>query len=104
MSIVRMKKKAFNFFTTAAVRKFVYIDDTMTPVDQEDMAYASTFELFLEIGNHHCATISDNIEEYLDDRRGTTEGLLNQINTRTKAAIVNSILGLGLIYRQRGHG
>eukprot|EP00972_Heterocapsa_arctica_P018447 2724668-Heterocapsa_arctica.AAC.1 len=52
-----MKKKAFNFFATVAVNKYVYVDDTMTPVDSEDMAYGSTFELYLEYGNNHFAKI-----------------------------------------------
>eukprot|EP00972_Heterocapsa_arctica_P062981 9291176-Heterocapsa_arctica.AAC.1 len=103
MNIIKMKKKAFNFFATVAVMKFVYVDDTMTPVDSEDMAYARTFELFLEYGNNHFAKTFDMIEEHLDKGRGTKEMLLNKISTRTKAAIVQSILGLGLIFRQQGH-
>eukprot|EP00972_Heterocapsa_arctica_P039650 5843431-Heterocapsa_arctica.AAC.1 len=103
MNIIRMKKKAFNFFATVAVIKFVYVDDTMTPLYSEDMAYASTFELSLEFGNDHFAKTFDRIEEHLDKRRGTTYMLLNGINTRTTATIVQSILGLGLIFRQQGH-
>eukprot|EP00972_Heterocapsa_arctica_P088784 13091598-Heterocapsa_arctica.AAC.1 len=66
------------------------------------MAYASTFELYLEFGNDHFAEIFDRIEEHLDKIRGMKEMLLNHINTRTKATIVQSILGLGLIFRQQG--
>eukprot|EP00972_Heterocapsa_arctica_P109303 16094677-Heterocapsa_arctica.AAC.1 len=62
-------KKAFNFFATVAVMNYVYVDDTMTPVDSEDMAYASTFELFLEYGNDHYAKTFDRIEEHLDKIR-----------------------------------
>eukprot|EP00972_Heterocapsa_arctica_P030545 4496606-Heterocapsa_arctica.AAC.1 len=46
-NITWMKKKAFNFFATVAVKKFVHVDDIMIPVNQENMAYASAFELFL---------------------------------------------------------
>eukprot|EP00972_Heterocapsa_arctica_P050175 7378946-Heterocapsa_arctica.AAC.1 len=41
----------------------------MTPVDTEDMAYASTFELFLEYGNDHLAKIFDRLQERLNKRR-----------------------------------
>eukprot|EP00972_Heterocapsa_arctica_P070567 10425083-Heterocapsa_arctica.AAC.1 len=57
-----MKKKAFNFFATVAVKKFGCVDDTMTPVDTEDMAFASAFALFLESGNDHLAKMFDRIE------------------------------------------
>eukprot|EP00972_Heterocapsa_arctica_P113974 16440041-Heterocapsa_arctica.AAC.1 len=67
----------------------------MTPVDAEDMAFASTFELFLEYGNDHLAKIFDRIEERLNKRRIMKYTLLNDINTRTKANIILNILGLG---------
>eukprot|EP00972_Heterocapsa_arctica_P113739 16438819-Heterocapsa_arctica.AAC.1 len=67
------------------------------------MAFANTFELFLEYGNNHLANIFDRIEERLNKRGATQYTLLNEINTRTKANIILSILGLGLIYRQQGH-
>eukprot|EP00972_Heterocapsa_arctica_P030260 4456852-Heterocapsa_arctica.AAC.1 len=54
-TIIMMKKKALYFFATAAVKKFVYVDDILIPVDQEDMAYANAFELFLKFGNDHCS-------------------------------------------------
>eukprot|EP00972_Heterocapsa_arctica_P070984 10487719-Heterocapsa_arctica.AAC.1 len=54
-TIIMMKKKAFNFYATVAVKKFVYVDDILIPVDPENMAYANAFELFLEFGNDHCA-------------------------------------------------
>eukprot|EP00972_Heterocapsa_arctica_P083681 12331555-Heterocapsa_arctica.AAC.1 len=73
----------------------------MTPVDTEDMAYASTFELFLEYGNDHLAKIFDRIQERLNKSRARIETFLNEINTRTKANIILSILGLGQIYRQQ---
>eukprot|EP00972_Heterocapsa_arctica_P046990 6934256-Heterocapsa_arctica.AAC.1 len=43
-NIIWMKKKAFDFFATVAVKKFVYVEDIMIPVDRESMAYASAFE------------------------------------------------------------
>eukprot|EP00972_Heterocapsa_arctica_P109949 16190042-Heterocapsa_arctica.AAC.1 len=52
-TIIRMKKKAINFFATVAVKKSVYVDDTLIPVNRENMAYASAFELYLEFGNDH---------------------------------------------------
>eukprot|EP00972_Heterocapsa_arctica_P016207 2390095-Heterocapsa_arctica.AAC.1 len=54
-TIVMIKKKALNFFAIVAVKKFVYVDDILIPVDRENMAYASAFELFLEFGNDHCS-------------------------------------------------
>eukprot|EP00972_Heterocapsa_arctica_P099342 14660827-Heterocapsa_arctica.AAC.1 len=38
-------KKVYNFCATVAVKRYVYVDDMMTPVDPEDMAYASTFDI-----------------------------------------------------------
>eukprot|EP00972_Heterocapsa_arctica_P046104 6801660-Heterocapsa_arctica.AAC.1 len=73
----------------------------MTPVDTDNMAYASSFELFLEYGNDHFATIFDRIQERLNKHRARIETLLNEINARTKANIILSILGLGQIYRQQ---
>eukprot|EP00972_Heterocapsa_arctica_P013698 2021493-Heterocapsa_arctica.AAC.1 len=62
-TIIIMKKKAFNFFATVAVNKFVYVDDILIPVDQDNMAYASTFELFLEFGNDHCSKVFDKLTD-----------------------------------------
>eukprot|EP00972_Heterocapsa_arctica_P011637 1704771-Heterocapsa_arctica.AAC.1 len=59
MNIIRMKKKAFTFFATVAVKRYVYVDDMMTPLDAEDMAYPVAFELFLEYGNEQCAKVFD---------------------------------------------
>eukprot|EP00972_Heterocapsa_arctica_P000533 78228-Heterocapsa_arctica.AAC.1 len=64
-----MKKKAFNFFVTVAVNKFVYVDDMLTPVDRDNMAYASAFELFLGFGNDHCAKVFDKQMERLNADR-----------------------------------
>eukprot|EP00972_Heterocapsa_arctica_P005906 871582-Heterocapsa_arctica.AAC.1 len=43
-NIIWMKKKAYTFFATVAVNRFVYVDDIIVPVDRENMAYASAFE------------------------------------------------------------
>eukprot|EP00972_Heterocapsa_arctica_P039497 5816581-Heterocapsa_arctica.AAC.1 len=75
----------------------------MTPADSEDMAYASAFELFLEYGNNHLANIFDRLQERLNKHRTRIEALPNEINTRTKANIIYSILGLGQICRQHQH-
>eukprot|EP00972_Heterocapsa_arctica_P002935 432817-Heterocapsa_arctica.AAC.1 len=68
-NIIWMKKKAFNFFVTVAVKKFVYVDDMMTPVDSENMAYAIAFKLFLEYGNDHIAKMFDRLLERLNNNR-----------------------------------
>eukprot|EP00972_Heterocapsa_arctica_P105162 15495983-Heterocapsa_arctica.AAC.1 len=39
----------------------------------------------------------------MDDKRGTKEELLDQLSIRTKAAIIESILGLGHIFKQQGY-
>eukprot|EP00972_Heterocapsa_arctica_P092755 13679221-Heterocapsa_arctica.AAC.1 len=38
----------------------------------------------------------------MDDKRGTKEELLDQLSVRTKAAIIQSILGLGYIFKELG--
>eukprot|EP00972_Heterocapsa_arctica_P029878 4402334-Heterocapsa_arctica.AAC.1 len=43
MNIIRMKKKAFNFAATVAVKRSMYVDNMMTPLDTEDMAYPVAF-------------------------------------------------------------
>eukprot|EP00972_Heterocapsa_arctica_P113186 16435854-Heterocapsa_arctica.AAC.1 len=57
----------------------------------------------MECGNEHYAKTFDKIEDFLDKRRDSEEQLLHIINTRTKAAIIHIILGLGHIFRQQGH-
>eukprot|EP00972_Heterocapsa_arctica_P115508 16448083-Heterocapsa_arctica.AAC.1 len=76
----------------------------MTPVASEDLAYASACELFLEYGNDHLANIFDRLQERLNNNRTIPIYiLLNEINTRTKANVIQSILGLGQICRQQQH-
>eukprot|EP00972_Heterocapsa_arctica_P014141 2082887-Heterocapsa_arctica.AAC.1 len=75
----------------------------MTPLDTEDMANPVAFEFVLEYGNEHFANIVDRIQERLNKNRARIETLLNEINTRTKANILQSILGLGQISRQQQH-
>eukprot|EP00972_Heterocapsa_arctica_P021615 3179076-Heterocapsa_arctica.AAC.1 len=103
-TIIMMKKKAFNFFATVAVNKFVYTDDILIPMDRENMAYASTFELFLEYGNDHLSKIFDKHMERLNtDRTVQYYTILNEINCKTKANIIQSIFGLGHVFRQQRH-
>eukprot|EP00972_Heterocapsa_arctica_P006338 930272-Heterocapsa_arctica.AAC.1 len=64
-----MKKKAFNFFATVAVNKFLYADDIIIPVDRENMAYASAFELYLGYGNDHYSKIFDMLMGILNANR-----------------------------------
>eukprot|EP00972_Heterocapsa_arctica_P114457 16442531-Heterocapsa_arctica.AAC.1 len=99
-NIIWMKKKAFNLFATVAVKKFVYVDDIMIPVDLENMAYASAFELYLEYGNDLHSNMFDMLMERLNTNRTVPDSLLSEINCRTKANIIQSILGLGHIFRQ----
>eukprot|EP00972_Heterocapsa_arctica_P111701 16427606-Heterocapsa_arctica.AAC.1 len=40
--IILKKRKAFNFFATVQVKKYVYIDDIMTILDEEGFAEANT--------------------------------------------------------------
>eukprot|EP00972_Heterocapsa_arctica_P045788 6757802-Heterocapsa_arctica.AAC.1 len=60
----------------------------MTPLDTEDMAYPVAFEFFLEYGNERFAKVFDRIQERLNKSRARIETLLNDINTRTKANIL----------------
>eukprot|EP00972_Heterocapsa_arctica_P049538 7290969-Heterocapsa_arctica.AAC.1 len=68
-NIIWMKKKAFNVVATVAVKKFVYVDNIMTLVDLENMAYANVFELFLEYGNDYLAKMFDILLERLNKNR-----------------------------------
>eukprot|EP00972_Heterocapsa_arctica_P052033 7656154-Heterocapsa_arctica.AAC.1 len=102
-NIILHQKKAYNFFATVAVNNFIYLDDIMIPVDQESMAFASALELYLEYGSEQLATIFDNLEEILNAISTLPWTILNQINRRTKADIMLSILGLGHIFREQRH-
>eukprot|EP00972_Heterocapsa_arctica_P021150 3113513-Heterocapsa_arctica.AAC.1 len=68
------------------------------------MAYASAFELFLECGNDRYSKIFDKQMERLNADR-TVKGytILCEINRTTKANIIQSILGLGHVFRQQRH-
>eukprot|EP00972_Heterocapsa_arctica_P000369 53532-Heterocapsa_arctica.AAC.1 len=60
------------------------------------MAYASAFELYLEYGNDHYTKIFDKRMERLNTNRAVQYyTILREINCRTKANIIQSILGLG---------
>eukprot|EP00972_Heterocapsa_arctica_P043225 6375443-Heterocapsa_arctica.AAC.1 len=81
INIIRMKKKAFNFFATDLHLSF-----------------------FLEYGNDHLAKIFDRLQKRLNNNIIVPiDTLLNDINTRTKANIIHTILGLGQICRQQQH-
>eukprot|EP00972_Heterocapsa_arctica_P078525 11580327-Heterocapsa_arctica.AAC.1 len=68
------------------------------------MAYASTFELFLEFGNDHCSEVFDKMMDMLNaDRHFPDYNIRREINSTTKANIIQSILGLGQIFRQQRH-
>eukprot|EP00972_Heterocapsa_arctica_P070304 10385226-Heterocapsa_arctica.AAC.1 len=68
----------------------------MIPVDRESMAYASAFELYLECGNDRYSEIFDKLMERLNSNRTVQYyTILSEINCRTKANIIQSILGLG---------
>eukprot|EP00972_Heterocapsa_arctica_P017179 2539506-Heterocapsa_arctica.AAC.1 len=91
-----MKKKAFNLCASVAVNKFVHVDDILIPVDRENMAYASAFELFLGYGNDHYSKVFDKLTERLNTNRTVQDyTMLGEINCTTKANIIQSILGLG---------
>ncbi len=99
-NIIQMKKKAINFFATVAVKRYIYVDDITTHVDQENMPFASAFELYLECGNDHYA-IFDKLKERFSTDGTLPWSILNRMNCRTKADIMQSILGLGHIFRQQ---
>ena len=46
-NIILKKRKAFNFFATVQVKKYVYLDDTMMILDEEGLGEANTFEFFI---------------------------------------------------------
>ena len=66
-------------------------------------AEPSTFEFFIEFGTEHTAMGFDKLMVKLNEIRAREDyTIINEINMRTKASIVQSILGLGHIYRQQG--
>eukprot|EP00972_Heterocapsa_arctica_P013209 1940957-Heterocapsa_arctica.AAC.1 len=62
MNIVKMKKKAFNFFATMEVMQFVHVDHVVNYVDVNDMAHASAFRLYMECGNEHYAELFNKMK------------------------------------------
>eukprot|EP00972_Heterocapsa_arctica_P073523 10859627-Heterocapsa_arctica.AAC.1 len=90
-----MKTQAFNFFVALEFKKYIYVDDVMISTDSEDLGYVDTLDFLLERGNDHCSKVFDKIEDALDQDRASREELLQEINARTKANIIHSILGLG---------
>eukprot|EP00972_Heterocapsa_arctica_P027055 3979492-Heterocapsa_arctica.AAC.1 len=64
----------------------------MIPVDRESMAYASAFELYLGYGDDHYSKLFDMLMEILNANRTVQHSMLSEINCRTKANIIQSIL------------
>ena len=101
-TIIRDKKKAFNFFALVNTKKIVYLDDMARLVDESGEP-VGTFEFFLEFGTEHTAMVFDKLMIKLNEIRIREDfTIINEINMRTKANIVLSILGLGHIFRQQG--
>jgi hypothetical protein len=46
-TIIRDKKKAFNFYATVNIKRITYLDDCATIVDESGEAEPSTFEFFI---------------------------------------------------------
>eukprot|EP00972_Heterocapsa_arctica_P009265 1365789-Heterocapsa_arctica.AAC.1 len=86
-----MKKKPFNYFAVLEVSQLRYVDDVV---------HGTVLRLYLECGNQLYAWYFDQIRKRMDDKRGTKEELLDQLSIRTKAAIIESILGLGYIFKE----
>eukprot|EP00972_Heterocapsa_arctica_P096400 14221601-Heterocapsa_arctica.AAC.1 len=82
----------FNFFATVEVSQITYVDD---------VAHAVALRLFLECGDEQNARLFDHLKGQMDKKKGTREKRLGTIKTRTKAAIIESILGLGYIFKQK---
>eukprot|EP00972_Heterocapsa_arctica_P104756 15437777-Heterocapsa_arctica.AAC.1 len=60
-------------------------------------------DIIPECGNDHYASYFYQIKRQMDDNRGMKEVILDIISVRTKAAIIESILGLGYIYKNNGY-
>eukprot|EP00972_Heterocapsa_arctica_P054693 8059816-Heterocapsa_arctica.AAC.1 len=64
------------------------------------LGQANTFEFFIECSTTHYAMVFDRIMERLNGSRGRQDyTIIDEINQTTKANIMQSILGLGQIYR-----
>eukprot|EP00972_Heterocapsa_arctica_P114135 16440912-Heterocapsa_arctica.AAC.1 len=93
LNIVKMKKMPFNFFAVLEVSQTTYVDD---------VAHGTALRLFLECGNDRYAMYFDQIRGHLDEKRGAKEMLLDSITDITNTAIVESILGLGYVFKHKG--
>eukprot|EP00972_Heterocapsa_arctica_P052602 7739444-Heterocapsa_arctica.AAC.1 len=51
----------------------------------------------------HYARYFDQIKRQMDDKRGMAEGIMDNISVRTKAAIIESILGFGYMFKHKGY-
>jgi hypothetical protein len=107
-NIIRKRTKAFSFFATVSTKIDTFSENTevtslsIQMIDQEEEPRPTTFELFLELDNVYIAKIYD---VWLKDIKSRTypENSLKHLPEITKANIILSILGLGLIYRQHRH-
>eukprot|EP00972_Heterocapsa_arctica_P104689 15429362-Heterocapsa_arctica.AAC.1 len=80
-----MKKKATYLFAAVLVQKFVYLDDSVMPIDQANRGYASAFEFYLEYGIDHTSKVFNKLMERLNTRRIEQDHtILNEINNITK--------------------
>jgi hypothetical protein len=110
-NIILKKRKAFNFFATVQVKKYVYLDDYMMPLDETGLGEANTIEFFIEYSTTHYAMVFDRIMERLNEDRVRTAiatgihredySIIDDINKNTKANIMQSLLGLGQIFREQ---
>eukprot|EP00972_Heterocapsa_arctica_P046562 6871441-Heterocapsa_arctica.AAC.1 len=74
------------------------------PLDEANRGFASAFELVLEYGIDHISKVFNILMEKLNASRVKKDyTILNEINQITKANIIQSILGLGHVYRQQRH-
>jgi hypothetical protein len=89
----------------------VYLDDYMMPLDESGLGEANTIEFFIEYSTTHYAMVFDRIMERLYEGRiraaiatgihKEDHSIIDDINKFTKANIMQSILGLGHIFREQ---
>eukprot|EP00972_Heterocapsa_arctica_P082906 12216623-Heterocapsa_arctica.AAC.1 len=67
--MILKKRKAFNFFATVQVKKYVYLDDCMMILDEEGLGEVNAFEFFIECSTTHYAMVFDEIMRRLNEVR-----------------------------------
>eukprot|EP00972_Heterocapsa_arctica_P066247 9772586-Heterocapsa_arctica.AAC.1 len=71
-------------------------------MDEEGLGEANAFEFFIEHSTTHFAMVFDKIMERLNDVRVRQDhSIIDDINKISKANIMQSVLGLGQIYREQ---